>query len=111
MNETEMKNKGSVILIDADWKDHLRWTILNFDLVRRKMMCGNFALWIQVSSTAAKPSATRHNSFWTLHVKKVFEHQAVSQKEKLDCEVIGSGRKKTLLYSFWGFFPLAFPRR
>lgn len=60
MNEwmNEMENKGRVTCIHADWKDHSRWRILNYDLVRR-----NFVLWIQVSSTAAKLSAAGTAAF------------------------------------------------
>lgn len=58
---------GSVILVRADWKDHLRWRVSNYDLARRKMLRGNFVLWIQVSATAAHPSAAAAATFGITH--------------------------------------------
>lgn len=102
-----MESKGSVILLHDYWNDHLRWRILNYDLVQPKMMCGNFGLWIQVSSTAAKPSAAGRAAFGHFVSKKLFNTALCPKKKNLIVKSLG-GKKKNIVSVALGFFPTCF---
>lgn len=81
---------GSVILVHADWKDHLRWRVLNYDLVRccaETLSCGFRFLplpliRVQQLQQLLELHINRKRWFKKKKKKEAVSHQVVSQKEK-----------------------------